>query len=157
RWAPRGTVHRRKFRLTRQGYDGPIEVMLADHQARHLQGVTGPTITVPAGATEFEYAVTLPPWMELARTSRTCVMGVARIKESDGEHVVSFTSTNTSEQLIAVIEPAPLGVEPERGSVTAEPGKTVPVGVVVSRAKGYEGPVKLELVPPVHMSFLSAE
>ncbi len=69
RWAARGTVHHRKYRIERHGYDGPIEVMLADHQARHLQGVSGPTITVPAGATEFEYPATLPPWMEMGRTS----------------------------------------------------------------------------------------
>ncbi len=29
--------------------DGPIEISLADRQARHLQGVTGPTLTVPPG------------------------------------------------------------------------------------------------------------
>ena len=48
RWAPRGSVHRRHYRIVREGYDGPLEISLADRQARHLQGVTGPTITVPA-------------------------------------------------------------------------------------------------------------
>ncbi|HZT81169.1 MAG TPA: PPC domain-containing protein, partial [Gemmataceae bacterium] len=137
RWAARGTVHHRKYRIERAGYAGPIQVMLADHQARHLQGVTGPTITVPAGASEFDYPVTLPPWMEMGRTSRTCVMAVATLKDADGEHEVSFTSINQNEQVVAVIEPDPLGVEPERPSITAEPGQTVRVGVTVSRAKGF--------------------
>src|SRR5207253_1009879 len=70
RWAPRGTVHRRSYKIERKDFDGPIEVSLADHQARHLQGATGPTITVPAGASEFDYAVFLPPWMEMGRTCR---------------------------------------------------------------------------------------
>jgi hypothetical protein len=157
RWAARGTVHKRKYHIQRDGYDGPIEVMLADHQARHLQGVTGPTITVPAGATEFEYPVTLPPWMEMGRTSRTCVMAVARLKDGDGEHVVSFTSINQNEQVVAVVGPDPLGVETGRGSVTAEQGKAVNVEVSVSRGKGYEGPVKVELVVPEHMPFVTAE
>ena len=157
RWAARGTVHRRKYRIERDGYDGPIEVMLADHQARHLQGVTGPTITVPAGATEFEYPVTLPPWMEMGRTSRTCVMAVARIKDADGEHTVSFTSINQNEQVVAVVGPDPLGVDTERGSITAEPGKTINVAVTVSRGKGFDGPVKVELVVPEHMAFVVAD
>src|SRR5262249_36981120 len=70
RWAARGTVHRRHFRIERGGYDGPLEVSLTDRQARHLQGVTGPAIVVPAGASEFDYQVTLPPWMEMGRTCR---------------------------------------------------------------------------------------
>ena len=157
RWAARGTVHHRKYHIERNGYDGPIEVMLADHQARHLQGVRGSPITVPAGATEFDYPVTLPPWMEMGRTSRTCVMGVAMLKDKDGEHAVSFTSVNTNEQVVAVIEPDPLGVETERGSITAAPGQTVEVGVTVSRGKGLDGPVKVELIAPAHMPFVSAK
>jgi hypothetical protein len=157
RWAARGTVHKRKYRIERDGYDGPIAVMLADHQARHLQGVSGPTITVPAGATEFEYPVTLPPWMEMGRTSRTCVMAVARIKDGDREHVVSFTSVNQNEQVVAVVGPDPLGIETGRGSITAEPGKAVNVEVTVSRGKDHEGPVKVELVAPEHMRFVSAD
>ncbi len=155
--APRGTVCSRKYRIERDGYSGPIEVMLADHQARHLQGVRGSTITVPAGATEFEYAVSLPPWMEMGRTSRTCVMGVAHIKDADGEHVVSFTSINPNEQIVAVIEPDPLGIEMEHASISAEPGKSIDVGVTVSRSKGFDGPVKLELVVPQHMPFIEAD
>jgi hypothetical protein len=157
RWAARGTVHRRKYRLERDGYNGPVEVMLADHQARHLQGVSGSTITVPAGAKEFEYAVTLPPWMEMGRTSRTCVMAVATLKDAGGEYAVSYTSVEPNQQLIAVIEPDPLGVEPERASVTAEPGKTVNVAVTLARGKGIDGPVKVELVAPAHMPFVAAD
>ncbi|HKA07893.1 MAG TPA: hypothetical protein VKD71_11595, partial [Gemmataceae bacterium] len=41
---PRGTVHTRHYRIERNGFGGPIEIELADKQARHLQGVTGPTI-----------------------------------------------------------------------------------------------------------------
>jgi hypothetical protein len=157
RWAARGTVHHRKYRIERHGYDGPITVMLADHQARHLQGVTGPTINVPAGATEFDYPVTLPPWMETGRTSRTCVMAVATLKDGDDEHDVSFTSINQNEQVVAVVEPGRLGVELERASLTVAPGQTVKVGVTVARARGLSGPVKVELVAAEHMRFMSAE
>src|SRR5262249_9636779 len=36
RWASRGSTYRRKYRLERNGFDGPIDVSLADRQARHL-------------------------------------------------------------------------------------------------------------------------
>jgi hypothetical protein len=154
-WAARGTVHHRKYHIERNGFDGPLEVMLADHQARHLQGVTGPTITVPAGVNEFDYPVTLPPWMETGRTSRTCVMAVGIIKDAGREHTVSFTSINQNEQVVAVIQPGKLGIELERTSLAAEPGKTINVVVTVSRGRGLDGPVKVELVIPAHVRSLS--
>jgi hypothetical protein len=152
RWAARGTVYQRRYKIERNGFDGPIEVSLADKQARHLQGVTGPTVTVPAGVSEFEYPVNLPPWMETGRTCRVCVMAVGLIKDADGnEHAVSFTSLQQNEQLVAVIEPGRLGVERDRATLRAEPGKTVELAVRVSRGKGLVGPVKVELIVPEHL------
>ena len=90
--SPRGSVRRRHYRIERGGYDGPIEVSLSDRQARHLQGVRGPTVVVPAGVSEFDYPVELPPWMELGRTARACVMGVGVVKDGGAEHYVSYSS-----------------------------------------------------------------
>jgi hypothetical protein len=158
RWAARGTVHQRHYKIERKGYDGPIEVSLADRQARHLQGVTGPTITVPAGATAFSYPVYLPPWMETGRTCRVCVMGAAVIKDFDGsEHAVTFSSVAQNEQLVAVIEPGRLGVELGRESVAAEPGKAEALLVRVSRSKGLNGAAKVELILPRHVRGVTAE
>src|SRR5205807_1210584 len=139
RWAARGTVHQRRYKVERNGYDGPIEVSLADRQARHLQGVEGPTITVPAGATEFTYAAYLPPWMETGRTCRVCVQGVGVIKEDGVEHRVSFSSVNQNEQLVAVVGPGMLAMEAERTSFTATPGKSFTVAVKIKRGQGVEG------------------
>jgi hypothetical protein len=152
RWAPRGTVHHRHYRIERGGFEGPIEVSLADRQVRHLQGVTGPTIIVPPGASEFDYAVQLPPWMETGRTCRVCVMATGVVKEADGsEHVVSFSSVQQNEQIVAVIEPGRLGVEAERTSVTAEAGQTATVPVRIARGKGLAGPVKVEVLIAPHL------
>src|SRR5262249_41214369 len=130
RWAPRGTVHVRQYRIERNGFDGPIEVSLADRQARHLQGVTGPTITVPAGVSEFDYPVQLPPWMETGRPCRVCVMGVGVVKDSDGSaHTVSFSSVQPNEQIIVVIEPERLGLKAAKTSIAAGPGKGVALPV----------------------------
>ncbi len=158
RWAARGTVHLRHYRIDRHGFDGSLEVSVADHQARHLQGVTGPTITVPAGATEFDYPVTLPPWMEMGRTSRTCVMAVGVVKDFDGtEHEVSFTSTAQNEQIIAVIEPDRLGVEVEKPTLIVGPDQTVTLPVRVVRGKGLVGPARVELAVPPHLHGITCE
>jgi hypothetical protein len=158
RWAARGTIHQRHYRIERDGFEGPIEVSLADKQSRHLQGVTGPTIAVPPGVSEFDYAVQLPPWMETGRTSRTCVMAVGLIKDKDGsDHVVSFTSTHQNEQVIAVIEPGRLGIEVDHTSLTVTPGKTIPIAVRMLRGPGLQGPVKLELVVASHVHGVTAD
>lgn len=157
RWASRGTMHQRRYQIERTGYDGPIEVRLADRQARHLQGVTGPTMTVPAGAKEFTYPVFLPPWMETGRTSRTCVMGVATIKDGDGsEHQVSFSSVQTNEQIVAVVEPGRLSLSVEQTSVLARPGKTSEVAFDLVRGNNLTGEAKIEVVLPSHLRGLTS-
>jgi hypothetical protein len=156
--APRGTVHHRRFRIERGGFKGPIEVSLADRQMRHLQGVTGPTVTVPPGKSAFDYAIRLPPWMETGRTCRAVVMAVGVVKDGDGrEHVLSFSSVEPSEQVVVVVEPGRLDVETERRSIRAVAGKTVAVAVRVSRGKGINGDVELELVVPSHLRGVAAE
>ena len=155
--SPRGSVRHRHYRIERGGYDGPIEVSLADRQARHLQGVRGPTIVVPAGVSEFDYAVELPPWMELGRTSRTCIMGVGVVKDGGAEHYVSYSSVQQNDQIIAVVEAGRLGVAVEKPAILAGRGKSVAVAVTVSRDKGLVGPVKVELILPQHLHGVSAE
>jgi len=158
RWAARGTVYSRHYRIDRGGFDGPLEVSLADRQARHLQGVTGPTITVPAGASEFDYPVQLPPWMETGRTCRVVVMAVGMLKDTDGtEHPVSFSSPQPDDQIILVVEPGRLGVEAERTSILALPGKTVSLPVRVTRGKSLKGDVRVELIPAAHQRGIVAE
>jgi hypothetical protein len=157
--APRGETYRRKYTLDRAGFDGPIRVELADKQARHLQGVTGPVLIIPPGQTDFEYPAFLPPWMELGRTCRVCVMATAKLKDSvDGrEHVVSFSSTEQNQQMIVVVAPGRLDLDLEKTSIRAEPGGEVRLNLKVSRSKQLTGAVKIEVVQLEHWKGLSAE
>jgi hypothetical protein len=157
RLAPRGSIFRRRYKIERNGFTGPLEVSLADRQARHLQGVTGPTILVPPDANEFEYPVRLPPWMETGRTSRACVMAVGVVREGEHEYTVGYSSEQQNEQIIAVVETGRLGLDIDRQSVAAEPGGQATLEVRVSRGKGLTGPVRLELIRPDHMRGVSAE
>jgi hypothetical protein len=157
-WAPRGSVHKRHYKIERGGFTGPIEINLADRQARHLQGVTGPKIIVPADATEFEYPITLPPRMETGRTCRVCVMAVGTIKDADGsEHTVSYHSVQQNEQIVAVVEPGKLDVTADRHSLQAVPDTSAAIGIGVARGKGLRGSVKIELIVPAHIRGVTAE
>ncbi len=155
--APRGETYRRKYRLERDpGFTGPVAVSLADRQARHLQGVNGPLMIVPSGQTEVEYPASLPPWMELGRTCRVCVMAVGTVKDADGtEHAVTFSSVGQNQQMIVVIGPGRLDVQLEKLTVRAEPGTEVRVPVKVIRARELTGPVKVEVAIPEHWKGVS--
>ncbi len=155
--SPRGSVRHRHYKIERGGYDGPIEVSLSDRQARHLQGVRGPTVVVPAGSSEFDYTVDLPPWMELGRTSRSCVMGVAVVQDGDAKRYVSYSSVQQNDQIIAVVEAGRLSVGLEKPAILAAHGKSVAVPVRVIRGKGLAGPVKVELIVPEHVHGVMAE
>jgi hypothetical protein len=157
-WTPRGSVRRRRYRIDRGGFAGPIEVRLADRQARHLQGVTGPVVMVPPGTDELEYTVTLPPWMEIGRTSRTVVAATGVVREPDGgEHEVSFSTPGIELQVATVVGPGRLAIESRRTSLAFVPGGVLDVPVKVSRGQGIKGPVRVALAGPKSPRGISAE
>jgi len=148
KWGSRGGTLSRNYKLERLGYDGPIIVDVSDKQARHLQGVHGVPKVIPAGAVDFEYAVQLGPWMEIGRTSRICVTGVATIKDQGIDHIVSYCSVNPNEQMIAVLESGKLDVSSASPNIGYEAGKTTLIHLEIFRAPGLVGDVSLETVFP---------
>jgi hypothetical protein len=150
--APRGETYRRKYTIDRGGFAGPIQVELTDKQARHLQGVTGPVLIVPPGQTEVDFPAFLPPWMELGRTCRVCVMASAKVKDPvDGrEHTVSFSSIEQNQQMIVVVGPGRLDLNLEKTSILTVPGSEVRLALKVSRSKNLQGEVKVEAAIPEH-------
>jgi hypothetical protein len=131
---------------------------MADVQARHLQGVTGPVITIPPKKTEFEYSITLPPWMVIGRTSRTCVMAVGDVVDADGtQHTVSFSSSTQNDQIIVLVDPGRLSVQSGSPSIRATPGGQVRVPFQIERAAGLKGPVKVAIVLPRHIQGVKGE
>ncbi len=156
-YAARGGTFTRHYSLERNGYDGPVEIAMAEKQMRHLQGVTGPRIVVPAGATEFDYTVDLPPWMELGRTSRSLVTASAMVDDGSGmKHRVSSTSPHQNEQISLIISPGPLTLVASRSTVTPAADKPVDLDVTITTAEPLVGPVRVELVVPRHVRGVEA-
>lgn len=157
RYAARGSTFLRHYTIDRGSYDGPITVSMAERQVRHLQGVTGPTIIVPPGASEFDYPIQLPPWMEIGRTSRTAVMAIGHVADADGaKHPVSYTSHAQNDQIIVLVDPGQMSVRLGRRSIRPIPGTVVELPVEVSVGQGLAGPVQLELIHASHMRGVSA-
>lgn len=157
-FVPRGGTLTKKWSLDRGGFEGPLEISLADRQGRHLQGVSGPKIVVPAGATEFSYTVYMPPFMELGRTSRTVIMAAGEVAGPDGKkHKVCFTTNNQNEQLVAILNAALIQLAPERATLAAVPGEAVQLAVEIKRDRAVTAPLKLELVVPPHMKDIAAD
>jgi hypothetical protein len=156
RYAARGSSFVRHYSIDRGGYEGPLTVRLSERQNRHLQGVTGPEIVVPAGVSEFDYTIFLPPWMEIGRTSRTCLMAVGHLTTEDGrQHPVSYTSFEQNDQIIVLVDPERMSVHLPQTSLRAMPGTEVRLPFEVRRGNGVNGVVTVQLEIPQHMQGLT--
>ena len=145
----RGSVFVRKYQIDRQGFEGPLEVQLADRQGRHLQGVTADHVVVPAGESNFEFAVTLPPWMEVGRTCRSTLAVTGQVTDADGQqHTVSYSSNDQHNQMIALVDPGRFAVQLPRTTLTAIPGEQVKMPIRIQRGSGLVGPLTVELITP---------
>lgn len=157
-YAGRGSVHLREYTLERGGFEGPLEISMADRQVRHAQGIAGPKIVVPPGATRFIYPLSLSTFLEIGRTTRTNIMAVGVVEDADGSrHKVCYTTPEVIEQIVTLTEAGRLDVTAQRSSVRAEAGRIAPVTIDVSRAEGLDGPVRVGLKVPPHIRGVNAD
>ena len=155
-YAHRGSTFEKMLYIERTGYDGPIEITMADKQIRHLQGVTGEKIIVPAGAEQYKYAIQLAPWMQPGRTARMVVCGSAIITDHDGtKHRVSHSSGAQNDQIICFISPSLSSVTSAIASVQFQPGGKQPLPFTINRGV-LQGDVTVEIVMPHHLKGVSA-
>jgi hypothetical protein len=149
KYVPRGGGLRKVFRIERGDYSGPLRVQLAERQGRHLQGVTGPVISVPAGLSEFEFPVALPPWMELGRTSRTNLMMIGEVQDAAGKtQQVAYSTNEQNEQLIAIVSPSLAKLIPEPAVLVAAPGEKLQLNIQLRRDPALREAMQLHLVVP---------
>ncbi|MGZ0169592.1 MAG: PPC domain-containing protein [Planctomycetales bacterium] len=157
RYASRGTTYTRHYLIDRGGFEGPIEIEAADRQVRHLQGVTGEKVIVPAGESEFDYTVSLPPWMEIGRTSRFCLMGAAVVADDSGtKHRVSFSSHEQDDQVIILVDPVRISLQLPATTFVVDRGGSIEIPVKVQRGTGLQGEVRVHVTAPSHIKGWSA-
>lgn len=155
---PRGAVYRRTYQLERNGFTGPLTARLADTQGRHLQGARASAINIPTSAEKFEFPITLPPWMEVGRTSRSQLMTMGIFIDHDGtQHIISYTSNEQNDQMISVMSSNLLHIETEVATVPATPNSKTALRILVRRDRTLENqPVRIELILPEHLKSLQA-
>lgn len=153
----RGSTLRKGFTIDRGGFEGPLWVELSDKQGRHLQGVVAARQEVPPGSSDFEFEVSLPPWMELGRTSRSQLMIVGELADATGKkHKVSYTTNNQNDQMIALVSPGPLRVAAEKNTLAIRKGEELVIPLQITCDRTVTQPLKIELLVPDHMRDLKA-
>jgi hypothetical protein len=156
KYMPRGGVFIRKYRIDRNGFEGPLVALLADRQVRHLQGLTCRAVQIDSNQNEFEFAVDLPSWMEIGRTCRSTILLKGMMTEPDGSiHQVSYSSMDPHNQMVAVIAAGRLGLQLSRPTVLVRPGEQVKVPIRLQRGIQIDGPVKFEVIVPQSMQGVS--
>lgn len=153
----RGTLHYRHYVIDRGGFQGSLRLAPADKQIRHQQGVTGLEMEIPPGVTEVDYPIRLPTWLEMDRTGRTVLMLVGTVQDKDGsEHICSYTSSATKDQIVTLTAPCPMGVSTERASYAARPNSVIDIPIHVSRGHLASNDVRVHAVIPRHFEAVSA-
>ncbi len=146
-FANRGATFTQKFTVARAaGFEGEIELGVADRQARYLQGATGPTITVKAGEKEAVYPAFFPESMDLNRTARILLTGIASVRDASGRlHTVTHT---TKKQIVVRVSPAILTLAAERDFLEVVPDREISVVLRLARTRELAGPVTIEAILP---------
>jgi hypothetical protein len=158
-YVPCGSSLQWHFRLDRGDFEGPIDIELADCQFRHLMGMSGPRITIPADVTEFDYPISVAAWTLQGRTGRAVISASATMEEPDGTtHVVSFSTHNDDDQVVVLASPPLLTVESPQRTMIARPGATVRLPLNIRRsAQLNDAVIKVELAPARHVHGVSAQ
>jgi hypothetical protein len=154
---PAGTTLKKTYRIDRGGYDGPLTVSLSDKQIRCLQRLQAKPVSVPRGAEFFDFEVLYPTEVQLGWTSRVQLMVTGEEAEPDGSrHLLTYTSSDTDDQMISIVTAGLLGVSGPRNSVLASPG-VVEIPVRVRRHPSIEGrPVRVMLRYPAYVKGVKA-
>jgi hypothetical protein len=101
--------------------------------------------------------LTLAPFMEILRTSRTNLMASGIVVDPDGtRHPVTYATDSQNEQMVTIVSPERMTLVLEPSSVLAEPGKSTVVHVRVVRGQQLTGAVRVELICPRHIQGVSA-
>jgi hypothetical protein len=158
KYIPRGGALVRRYRIERNGFEGPLEVKLADRQGRHLQGVTAQHVLVEPGQNEFDFAVELPSWMEIGRTCRSTLLISGQTKDDGGEsHTISYSSNDQHNQMIALVATGQLAIQLSKTTLVVRPSHRAELPIKLQRTPEVSGSVKVELIATKPIRGVSAE
>ncbi|MCA9058504.1 MAG: PPC domain-containing protein [Planctomycetaceae bacterium] len=144
---PRGTTCLADLVIERDdGFEGELLIAMSAKQSRDRQGIRGPLLKVPDGATQVQYPCFMPEWLSTDLTRRIVVHGVGAVRDPEGN--VRWLTNAGDARITMIMEGALLKVTLPQAELQAETGATVQIPVTVLRSSRLPRSVQLELVIP---------
>jgi hypothetical protein len=157
-YAHRGTIYRYLMEVERlDGFDGPIELELADRQIKDLDGVEILNTTIVPGTSSVMLPIYLPETMHINVQAHSNVysQGYAVFTDQWGQRQ-SLLVVSTMRCMIRPL-PTVARLKSQNEELVAAPGSTMTCRLQLDRTSNFSGPVTIELVSPKADQGISAE
>jgi hypothetical protein len=154
---PRGTTYPADIEIVRKnGFTGPVTLIMTAQQDRNRQGMLGITTVVPVGETRAQYPCFMPEWLATDITRRIIVHGLVEVPDPKGT-LRQLTKPGDA-RITMIMEGALLKLASEIADLRSNPGAALEVPVSISRSTRLTGPVTITLrVPEEATGMLVAE
>ena len=144
---PRGTTYPADLEIVRKnGFSGPVTLIMTAQQDRNRQGMLGITTVVPAGETRAQYPCFMPEWLATDITRRIIVHGLVEVPDPKGT-LRQLTKPGDA-RITMIMEGALLKLASEITDFRSTPGATLEIPVSISRSPRLTGPVTVTLKVP---------
>jgi hypothetical protein len=144
---PRGSTCLAELEIVRKdGFSGPVTLVMNAQQARNRQGIRGTTTVVPANETRALFPCFMPEWLATDITRRMVVHGIVEVADPKGR-VRQLTKPGDA-RITMIMEGALLKLACDKADLTTSPGATVEVPFNISRSPRLQHPVTVTLQVP---------
>lgn len=144
---PRGTTYLADLLIERdEGFKGDLYIAMSAKQSRDRQGIRGPLLKVPQGATQIKYPCFMPEWLATDLTRRIVVHGVGAVPDPDGN--LRWLTNAGDARITMIMEGALLKVDLPVPQLRVSAGRQVLVPVQVLRSSQLEHQVIIDLDVP---------
>lgn len=154
---PRGSTCPAELEIVRKdGFTGPVTLVMSAQQARNRQGINGTTTIVPPGETRALFPCFMPEWLATDITRRMVVHGVVEVPDPKG-NLRQLTKPGDA-RITMIMEGALLKLACEVTDLRSSPGAVCEIPFSISRSPRLTGPVTISLkVPEEAAGMLAAE
>lgn len=144
---PRGSTYPAELEIVRKnGFSGPVTLVMSAQQARNRQGILGTTTIVPPGETRALFPCFMPEWLATDITRRMVVHGVVEVPDPKGT-IRQLTKPGDA-RITMIMEGALLKLACDLPCVEAVPGAAFEVPLSISRSPRLTAPVTITLLVP---------
>lgn len=126
-----------------EGYKGEITLQLAAHPDRVRQGISGEDLVVPAEATQIDYPLFIPEWVQTDRTSRIVLNTIVQVTDPAGNrrHLVN----RMDRRITMNVEGALLKLSADKTEFPIKAGESIEIPLKILRSAKFSGPVEVSL------------